>query len=398
MPSKAAILIGARGLRAFGDGFTAPLLPIYLVSLGFDPLQVGVLTTATLAGSAALTLLVGHSGHRIAARQALIAGCGLMLATGVAFSHFHAFWPLVLTGFLGTLNPSGGDVSVFLPIEQALLAQSETLDRRTTLFALYGLAGVLMAALGALCLAGLAPLAALTGKPMATVMRAAFAFYGLLAVAALALYLRLPAASVDVAPQARLGPSRRRVLGLAALFSLDAFGGGFLVQSIFALWLVRSFGLSLATTGTLFFWWGLLSAVSQLAAPPLSRRVGLIGTMVFTHIPANLCLIAAAFAPSAPWALGLLSIRALLSSMDVPARTSYVMAVVTPPERSAAAAVTNIPRSLAAAASPSLAGALLSVTLFGWPLLLRGGLGIVYDLTLWRMFRALKPLDDEAPS
>jgi len=393
--SKAAILIGARGLRAFGDGFTAPLLPIYLVSLGFDAFEVGVLITATLMGSAVLTLLVGHWGHRIAAKQALLACCGLMLATGVAFSQFHDFWPLVVVGFLGTLNPSGGDVSVFLPIEQALLAQSETLHRRTTLFALYSLAGVLLAAFGALGLAGLEPLAALTDAAMTPLMSAGFAFYGCLALVALALYARLPPASVDVAPQTSLGPSRRRVLILAALFSLDAFGGGFLVQSLLALWLVRSFDLSLATTGSLFFCWGLLAAVSQLAAPPLSRRIGLIGTMVFTHIPANLSLIAAAFAPSTGWALGLLSLRALLSSMDVPARTSFVMAVVTPAERSAAAAVTNIPRSLAAAASPSLAGALLAVTLFGWPLVIRGGLGIVYDLVLWRMFRTLKPLDDQ---
>jgi MFS family permease len=393
--SKAAILIGARGLRAFGDGFTAPLLPIYLVGLGFDALEVGVLITATLMGSAVLTLLVSHSGHRIAAKQALLACCGLMLATGVAFSQFHAFWPLVATGFLGTLNPSGGDVSVFLPIEQALLAQSETLHRRTTLFALYSLAGVLMAAVGALCLAGLQPIATLTDASMPTVMSAAFAGYGCLGLAALVLYLRLPPAAVDVAPQSPLGASRRRVLALAALFSLDAFGGGFLVQSILALWLVSTFGLSLATTGTLFFWWGLLAAVSQLAAPLLARRIGLIGTMVFTHIPANLALIAAAFAPSPFWALALLSLRALLSSMDVPARTSFVMAVVTPPERAAAAAVTNIPRSLAAAASPSLAGALLATTLFGWPLLIRGVLAIVYDLALWRMFRAVKPLDDQ---
>jgi predicted MFS family arabinose efflux permease len=252
-----------------------------------------------------------------------------------------------------------------------------------------------MAAVGALGLAGLEPLATLTGTSMAMLMSAAFAFYGCLGLISVALYLRLPPASVDVAPQTSLGPSRRRVMVLAALFSLDAFGGGFLVQSLLALWLVRSFDLSLATTGTLFFCWGLLAALSQLAAPPLARRIGLIGTMVFTHVPANLSLIAAAFAPSTAWALGLLSLRALLSSMDVPARTSYVMAVVTPAERAAAAALTNIPRSLAAAASPSLAGALIATTLFGWPLLIRGALGIVYDLTLWRMFRALKPLDDE---
>ncbi len=394
MDSKAAILIAARGLRAFGDGFTALLLPVYLVSLGFTAFQVGLLTTATLAGSAALTLAVSHSGHRVAARQLLLVCCGLMLATGIAFSQLHLFWPLVLAGFLGTLNPSGGDVSVFLPVEQALLAQSESVDRRTTLFALYSLAGVLMAALGSLCLAALQPLARSTGASIPTVMAAGFALYGALAILAFALYLRLPNLSVEVAPQTPLGPSRRRIYRLAALFSLDSFGGGFLVQSLLALWLLRRFDLSLATTGTLFFCWGMLAAVSQLAAPPLARRIGLINTMVFTHIPANICAIAAAFAPSLGWALALLSVRALLSSMDVPARTSYVMAVVSPPERAAAAGLTAIPRSLAAAVSPSLAGALLSVTLFGWPLLIRGGLGIVYDLILWRMFRGLKPLDD----
>jgi MFS family permease len=394
MDSRPMILISARGLRAFGDGFTALLLPVYLVSLGFTPLQVGVLTAATLAGSAALTFAVGHIGHRIAARRLLLACCGLMLATGVAFSQLHAFWPLVLTGFLGTLNPSGGDVSAFLPIEHALLAQSGSVERRTTLFALYSLAGVLMAAVGALSLGALEPIARHSGASMATLMKTGFALYGCIGILAFALYLRLPAVSLEAAPQAPLGPSRRRVLQLAALFSLDAFGGGFLVQSLLALWLFQRFDLSLATAGALFFWWGLLAAVSQLAAPPMSRRIGLINTMVFTHIPANACAIAAAFAPNLASALVLLSVRALLSSMDVPARTSYVMAVVTPAERAAAAALTNIPRSLAAAASPSLAGVLLSTTLFAWPLVLRGGLGIAYDLILWRMFRRVKPLDE----
>jgi MFS family permease len=391
--AEAALLIGARGLRAFGDGFTALLLPVYLVSLGFSPFQVGVLTTATLLGSAALTLAVSHLGHRIAARPVLLASCGLMFATGIAFSQFHAFWPLVLTGFLGTLNPSGGDVSVFLPVEQALLARSASVDRRTRLFAIYSLAGVGMAAVGALSLGLLEPLAAHTGASMLTLMEAGFALYGCLGLLAVALYLQLPAVSLETSSQAPLGPSRRRVLGLAALFSLDAFGGGFLVQSLLALWLFQRFDMSLATAGAWFFWWGLLAGVSQLAAAPLSRRIGLINTMVFTHIPANACAIATAFAPSLGWALTLLSIRALLSSMDVPARTSYVMAVVTPAERAAAAGLTNVPRSLAAAASPSIAGILLSTTLFAWPLLLRGGLGIAYDLILWRMFRAVKPLE-----
>jgi MFS family permease len=394
MDSKARIFIAARGCRSFGDGFTALLLPVYLVSLGFGAYRVGLLITATLIGSAMLTFAVSHWGHRLSANRVLLACCGLMLATGIAFSQLQAYWPLVLAGFLGTLNPSGGDVSVFLPVEQSLLAHVSSGERRTVEFAHYGFAGVLTAALGSLLLGLITPLSVLTGASVRSVIQFAFAFYGFLGLLTAILYLRLPKEVVASVPQGPLGHSRQRVLHLARLFSLDAFGGGFLVQSMLSLWLLQRFQLSLSTAGILFFWWGILAAFSQLAAPPLSRRLGLIGTMVFTHGIANVCVIAAAFSPSLLGVLVFLSMRALLSSVDVPARTAYVMAAVAPSERAAAAGFTSVPRSLAAAVSPSLSGILLTMTLFGWPLLIRGGLGIVYDVLLWRTFRQIDPLND----
>ena len=395
--TPAATLIAARGVRGFGDGFTALLLPVYLTGLGFSLFQVGLLTTATLLGSAGLTLAVGLAGHRYPARRLLFVACGLMIATGLAFSQAHAFWPLMLVGFAGTLNPSGGDVSPFLPLEQSLLAHAGPPSRRTDLFARYALSGSLMAALGALSVGLLDPLQ-VAGFARRTLIEGAFVLYGLLGAAAFLLYRRLPDQPVESeAPRTALGPSRNRVLGLAALFSLDSFAGGFLVQSLFALWLFHRFGLSLTAAGAFFFWTGVLSALSQLAAPWLARRVGLVNTMVFTHIPANLCVIAAAFAPNLPIAFSLLFLRALLSQMDVPARTSYVMAIVTPAERAAAAGVTNVPRSLASALSPALAGLIFTASPFAWPLVIGGSLKIVYDLLLLWRFQKVRPPEERDP-
>jgi MFS family permease len=384
-------------VRAFGDGFTALLLPAYLAGLGFSAFRVGVLTTATLLGSAMLTLAVGLLGHRASARRLLFAACGLMLATGLAFSRLSAFWPLVVAGFVGTLNPSGGDVSPFLPLEQSLLAHAGPPSGRTALFARYNLVGSLTAAAGALAVGLLRPLGRASGLPVSSLMQAAFALCGLLGLAAFLLYRRLP----DEPPEAAalrtpLRASRRQVYALAALFSLDSFGSGFFVQSLLALWLFDRFGLSLAAAGGFFFWTGVLTALSQLAAPPLARRIGLIRTMVFTHIPACLCVVALAFAPSAAVAFALLVARALLSNMDVPARSSYVMAIVTPPERAAAAAVTNVPRSLASAFSPALAGLIFTLSPFAWPLVIGGSLKIAYDLLLLWRFQHVRPPEESA--
>ena len=392
------LILTAKALRGFGDGFTTLLLPLYLTGLGLSIFQVGLVTTAALLGSAALTLAVGLAGHRIGARTLLLASCGLMLATGVAFSQAQAFWPLLIVAFVGTLNPSNGDVSVFVPLEQALLADAGAAEARTQRFAFYNVAGAGAGALGSLSVGLADPLGAALGISRLAVIQGAFVLYGVIGIAAFLVLRLLPAKPpTDATPARSLGPSRGTVYRLAALFSLDSFGGGFLVVSLLALWLFHRFDLSLAAAGAFFFWTALLGAASQFAAVWLARRIGLINTMVFTHIPANLCMMGLAFAPNLAVAMGLLTVRALLSNMDVPARTSYVMAVVTPAERAAAAGVTNVPRSLAAALSPALAGWLYGASVFAWPLLIGGGLKVIYDLLLLVQFRSVKPPEEAGP-
>jgi MFS family permease len=388
-------ILWARALRAFGDGYVAILLPVHLSLLGFDAFFVGAISTATLLGSALLTLALGFTAHRVRRRHALLAASLLMLATGFAFAWFEGFWALLLVAFVGTLNPSSGDVSVFLPLEHTLLAEAAPTGDRTSLFARYSFIGSTVAALGALA-AGLVdwlePLVA-----RRTVTDALFMLYGLLGIAAFLIYRRLSPASEarPDEPAVPLGPSRRRVYGLAVLFSLDSFAGGFVVNSLLALWLFQRFGLDVATTGAIFFMTGLCSALSYFAAVPLARRFGLVNTMVFTHLPANIFLILAAFAPTLWLAIVFLICRSLLSQMDVPTRSSYVMAVVTPPERPAAASMTAVPRSLASAVAPLMSGWFLGLTSFGWPLVIAGGLKIAYDLILLRRFARVKPLDQE---
>jgi MFS family permease len=395
MAMDARRVLLARGLRAFGDGYVAILLPVHLSLLGYGPVAVGAISTATLLGSAILTLALGFSAHRIPRRRALLAASLLMLATGLAFAWFEGFWPLLVIAFIGTLNPSSGDVSVFLPLEHTILAQAASDGDQTAIFARYSFVGSVVAALGALA-AGVVDWAGAFWDRR-TVVDLLFIFYGLLGLGAFLLYRNLsPAAEAGrEEPPAPLGPSRRHVYGLAALFSVDSFGGGFVVNSLVALWLFNRFGLDVATTGTIFFVTGLCSAVSFFAAVPLARRFGLVNTMVFTHLPANIFLVLAAFAPDLWLAVAFLVCRSLLSQMDVPTRSSYVMAVVTPPERPAAASMTAVPRSLASAVAPLFSGWLLGLSSFGWPLVIAGGLKIAYDLALLRQFSHVKPADRE---
>jgi len=380
----AAVLVAGRTLRAFVDGSVAVLLPAYLLALGFDVWTVGVLGTATLLGSALATLAVGTWGHRFAQRRLLLAAALLMTATGLGFAGLSQFWPLLIVAFVGTLNPSSGDVSVFLPLEHAQLAGAAQGDARTQLFARYSLLASLASAFGALAAAVPAWLASRSGIELVTALRLMFAGYAAAGLVLLWLYRRLPEPHASTGTRrSALGPSRRIVFKLAALFSVDSFAGGLALNSLMSLWLMQRFDLSLAAAGTFFFGSGLLAAASMLAAPWVARRIGLLNTMVFTHLPANLALIGAALAPSLPLALGLLLFRAALSQMDVPTRTAYVMSVVTPDERSAAASVTAVPRSLASALSPSLAGALFAAGWLAAPLLACGLLKIGYDLALW---------------
>lgn len=378
----------ARALRGFADGFVAVLLPVYLLALGLGGAEVGAIATATLLGSALVTFAVGAWGYRWTGRTLLLGAAILMAATGLGFSSLSSFWPLFIVAFAGTLNPSAGDVSVFLPLEHARLAAASDAVARTDLFARYALTGALCAAFGALASGLPDHIVALSGVQRLDALRGMFALYGFIGVLVWLLYRRVPASESSSHPRpAPLGRSKAVVVKLAALFSVDSFAGGLVVHSLLALWLFQRFDLSLSATGAYFFGAGLVGAASQLVAPFLARRFGLINTMVFTHIPANLCLIAAAFSSELGLALGLLLARATVSSMDAPIRNAFVMTVVEPHERAAAASFTTVPRSLASAASPLLAGWLFQSGWAAAPLVVCGVLKIAYDLALWRAFR-----------
>ncbi len=393
--SPTAALFAARAVRDFGDGFVAVLLPVHLMALGFSAMEVGVLATVALLGSSLLTLAVGMIGGRHDQRRLLIAASGLMIASGVAFAVIHDFALLLLIAFAGTINPSSGSVSVFAPLEQTILTREAAAGERTRMFARYSLVGAFAGALGALAAATpdyLAPF----GLDQLQAIRAMFVLYAALGLVGGFIYGRIPPRPPAAAsgPVAALGPSRGIVIRLAMIFSIDSFGSGFVVQSLLALWLFERFDLSLTAAGLFFFWSGVLSAFSFPVAAWLSRRIGLINTMVFTHIPANLCLIAAAFAPSLPVVLVLLLVRAALSQMDVPTRTSYVMAVVTEAERPAAASFTVVPRSIASAITPSIGGALFAAGFQALPLVLAGTIKTAYDLLLLFQFRHVKPPEE----
>lgn len=386
-------LLMGRALRAFADGYVAILLPAYLLAIGLETWEVGLLASMTLLGSAMATLAVGAWGHRVH-HSLLLSGAALLMATtGFAFALGASFWPLLVIAFVGTLNPSSGDVSVFLPLEHARLAEAANGPARTTLFARYSLIGALFAAFGALATAMPARMAIWATITPLQALRLMFVLYGLIGLVVYVLYRRMPdtpPSDVGQHSPAPLGESRKLVWRLAALFSVDSFAGGLVVNALLALWLLKRFGLSLDATGHFFWWSGLLGALSQLAAPVLAKRIGLLNTMVFTHIPASLCLIGAACVSRVDLALGLLLMRSLLSQMDVPARGAFVMAVVTLGERAAAASFTAVPRSLAAALSPTLGGVLLASGWMATPLVLCGVLKIAYDLALWRAFAVTK--------
>ncbi len=392
--AKRAIV--ARGLRAIGDGYVSIIMPAYLLGLGYNAFEIGALMTATLLGSATLTSLVGMITARFGERRPLLAASWLMAFTGLGFAGFETFWPLLLIAFVGTLNPSAGDVSVFLPLEQSLLARSVGERDRTLVFAFYSMAGSLMGALGTL-FAGVSDIAPkLFAVSSLQTMRMLFVVYAGIGVAAWLIYRGVSDTRTGMAEERTipLGPSKGIVYRLTALFAVDAFGGGFIVQSILALWLLQTFHLPVSTASSIFFWTSLFAAVSFLGAVPIARRFGLINTMVFTHLPSNLCLVAIPFVSDLGLVIALLIVRSLLSQMDVPTRRSYVMAVVTPPERAAAASLTSVPRSLASAVSPIIAGYLISLSSFGWPLLIGGVLKIGYDLALLAMFRHVRPPEE----
>jgi MFS family permease len=400
MPPGASVdalrALAARGVRAFGDGFVALLLPIYLVELGFSALAIGAIVTSTLIGTALLTLWVGWIANRYSRRRLLLAASVLMAATGAGFAVITDFWPLLVIAFFGTMNPTSGDASIFVPLEQTVLTQTIEPRRRTALFARYSVIGSCATALGVLAAAFPDFATAWTGCTRAIAMQLMFGLYAVLGLAAFLLYRPLsPAVEIaEEAPKAPLQQSKRLVYGMAALFGMDSFGTGFLVQSLLALWLYQAFQVSVTTTAAILFWSSLCSAVSYLVAVPIAARIGLINTMVFTHLPSNILLILTPFSPNLATAVALLLARSALSQMDVPTRTSYVMAVVTPPERPAAASITAVPKTFAWAAGSLISGYLLTLSSFGWPLLIGGVIKGVYDILLLIKFQKVRPPEE----
>lgn len=387
----------ARAFRALGDGCMCILLPAYLTLLGLSLVEVGWVITATVLGSGTLSLALSFHAWRWGFRALLLCASAAMIATGLTMTQIVDFWPLMAVGFVGTLNASMDDVSVFLPLEHALISQTTNLSTRTRAFARYATVGSLVGALGALGAQAPGLIVAHIGIDMKTALQGMFAIYAALGVLCAAAYWGLPR---HVAAKARvatppLAQSRTHVMRLTALFSLDALGGGMVVHSMMSVYLMSLFGLSVSQVSLVFVGMGTINAASFLAVPLLSRAIGLLKTMLAFHVPASLLLVAIALAPSPAWAVGLLLARSLISSLDVPARAAYVMGLVPPEERPAAASLTSMPRSFATSAGPWMSGALLSLSSFGWPLILAGSLKLVYAALLWKSFRDV-PLLEEA--
>jgi MFS family permease len=401
------LLFATRCVRMFAYGLLSVVLVLYLAAVGLSDGQIGWLLTLTMLGDTVISLWLTTTADRLGRRRTLMAGGLLMVFAAALFATTGNFWLLLLAATVGVISPSGNEVGPFLPVEQAALTQTVPSERRTAVFAWYNLVGSVATALGALgsgLLARLLQEAGLTGASAYRPLVIAYGAIGLVLVLACAFLS--PAMEVEhpgpgpvqpASPKSALGlhRSRKTVLHLSALFALDAFGGGFVAQSIVAYWFHVRFGADPGLLGGIFFGANLLAGCSALAAGRLAQRFGLVNTMVFTHLPSNVLLILVPLMPSLPWAVAVLLLRFSISQMDVPARQSYTVAVVSPEERSAAAGVTGVARSVGAAVSPSLAVWLIGrPALMGMPFFLAGGVKIVYDVLLYRSFVALRPPEE----
>lgn len=395
------ILFSTRVLRLFCYGLLSVVLALYLSAAGFTEAQIGLLFTLTLIGDALISLWLTTSADRLGRKRTLILGALLMAGAGVAFILTRNIMLLVMAAVLGVISPSGNEIGPFLSIEQASLTQLIPHARRTQVFAWYALAGSLATATGSLSGGWLAQILQDSGWTPIESYRLILISYAVGGFLLLLLFINLTR-SVEITPgqdeiKRILGLHRSRnvVLKLSSLFALDAFAGGLLVQSLIAYWFYVRFGVEPGVLGSIFFGANLLAGVSALLAIRLAERFGLINTMVFTHIPSNILLMLVPFMPTLPLAIGILLLRFSLSQMDVPTRQSYTMAVVAADERSAAAGVTGIARSVGASLSPVLTGLLFSIpALFSAPFFLSGGLKILYDLLLYREFHSIKPPEE----
>jgi MFS family permease len=401
------LLFTTRVLRLFGYGFLAVVLVLYLAARGLDAGPIGLILTLTLLGDVAISLFLTTRADRIGRRKVLIAGSLLMVAAGIVFASTDVVLILVLAGAIGVISPTGNEVGPFLAVEQAALSETTPDTRRTATFAWYNLAGYVATAVGAL-IAGLLSQALIAAgfAPVDAYRAIVVGYAGIGAVMAVVFAFVGPAVEAPPAPAShdhrRLGltdRSRGVIARLSALFALDAFGGGFIPQSLMAYWFHLQFGVEPAALGAIFFSANLLAAISSLSASRIAARIGLVRTMVFTHLPSNILLILVPLMPTLPLAVLVLLARFSLSQMDVPTRQSYVISVVQPDERSAAAGVTGTARSVGASISPAIAAPLVAnAGLAALPFYLAGGFKILYDVLLYRAFTSGKTPDERAPS
>lgn len=391
----AALLFAARSIRLFAYGGLSVVLALYLHEVGLSGGQIGLLFTLTLAGDAGISLWITTTADRIGRKRMLLLGAGLMVLAGVVFGVTGDPVLLAIAGIIGVISPSGNEIGPFLSLEQAALSQLLPSQKRTHSFAWYNLAGSLASALGALAAGFVSKSLMQSGfSQLAAYRTIIYAYAGCGATLVLLFLFLSPAieaaSSAGQGEKRLLGLHRSRgvVMRLSALFALDAFGGGFVIQSMVAYWFHIKYNVDTALLGSIFFGANIFAGVSGLLAATIANRIGLINTMVFTHIPSNILLCLVPLMPNLALAITMLLLRFSISQMDVPTRQSYTMAVVDPDERSAASGVTTIARSIGAAVSPALAGVLLaSPALIGAPFLIAGGLKIVYDLLLYRSFR-----------
>ncbi len=403
------LLLLSRSLRLFAFGALAVVLVLYFVELGWSEVQIGRLLALTMVGDAVVTLWVTLNADRIGRRRMLQVSAGLMVLVGFVLPLTQNSWLIMLIAFIGAISLNGGEVGPFLAIEQAGLTHTLGATNRTTAIAWYTLCGALATALGALIGGVLAQRLQQIGFTVIQSYRAILVGYGLCGLLLWLLFRTLSSAiEPDPLPRtahdlsdklgARFGlhESRSIVLRLSALFMVDTFASGLVVQSFLAHWLHQRFAIDTALIGSIFFGMSFFAAFSALIAGRLALRIGLINTMVWTHIPANLVLIVLPLLPSLPLAIVALLVRGCLSQMDVPARQSYLMAVVAPSERSAAGGVTGLARSIASALAPPITGLFFAAGWLSTPFILAGLLKTAYDLALWRGFRLIKPPEEQA--
>jgi MFS family permease len=394
------MLFAARTVRMFGYGLLSVVLVLYLAERGLSTKRIGLLLTLTLVGDTAISLWLTTMADRIGRRVTLVIGAGLVLFAGVVFATTGNFVLLLIAATVGVISPSGYEVGPFLAVEQAALSQTASGNGRTHLFAWYNLAGSLATAMGALCGGYLTQLAHSTGATQLLSYQVPVIAYAAGGLLLALLFLRLTpeveagdsaSSSSIVATRFGLGPSRGIVLKLSGLFAMDAFAGGFVMQSLVAYWFHVRFGVQAGVLGTILFGANVLAAISALSAARLAKRFGLLNTMVFTHLPSNVLLVLVPLMPSLPLAIAVLLLRFSISQMDVPTRQSYTMAAVSPEERSAAGGVTGVARTIGASLSPVIAGWMLGVaSLLSAPFFVAGGVKIAYDLLLYATFRKIK--------